>query len=292
MLNRMIKTAAPALAALLLASCGSGTVHGIDLSITDAPLDVASSVNVSFTQIEFSGPSVTPTVLDIVPATTIDLFQLQGGLAQGIVNSIQAQPGHYTTLTVTLLADSASAQSTIVLPDGVHILYLAPGVSPKVQIPLDFDFASGEDLAVTVDFDLRKSIIVDPNDPTKYQLIPSLRAVLNKDAGAITGTVATPLVTCLDPAIYAYQGDVAAPTDVDIAAPAGTLQPYSTALVGLNATSGLYNFTVGFLPAGDYTIAYTCNATLDVANQANQLSFSHIQHVTVQPQSNTFVSIQ
>src|SRR5690242_2990207 len=198
MLNRMMKTAAMALAALLLASCGSGTVHGIDLSITDAPIDVASSVNISFTRIEFSGPSVTPTVLDIVPASTIDLFQLQGGLAQGIINSIQAQPGHYTTLTMTILADAASAQSTITLPDGVHILYLPPGVSSRVQMPVDFDFASGGDLAVTVDFDLRKSIVVDPNDPTKYLLIPSMRAVLNKDAGAITGTVAASLVTCLD----------------------------------------------------------------------------------------------
>src|SRR5690348_9054565 len=53
MLNRMMKTAAMALAALLLASCGSGTVHGIDLAITDAPIDVASSVNISFTRIEF-----------------------------------------------------------------------------------------------------------------------------------------------------------------------------------------------------------------------------------------------
>jgi hypothetical protein len=292
MLNRMIKTAVSALAALLLASCGSGTVHGIDLAITDAPLDVASSVNISFTRIEFSGPSLTPTILDIVPATTIDLFQLQGGLAQGIVGSIQAQPGHYTTLTMTILADSASAQSTITLPDGVHILYLPQGVSSRIQMPLDFNFAGGTDLAVTVDFDLRKSIIVDPNDPTKYQLIPSMRAVLNRDAGAITGTVATALVTCLDPAIYVYQGNLITPTDVDIDAPPGTLQPYTTALVGLNATSGLYNFTVGFLPAGDYTIAYTCGATLDVANQANQLSFSHIQHVAVRPQNNTFVTIQ
>jgi hypothetical protein len=291
MLNRMIKTAAPALAALLLASCGGGSVHGIDLSITDAPIDLASSVNISFAQIKLSGPGITPTVLNITPASSVDLFQLQGGLAQGIVTSIQAQPGHYTTLTMTILADAASGQSNITLPDGVHILYLAPGVSPQVQIPVDFDFASGGDLALTVDFDLRKSIIVDPNDPTKYQLIPAMRAVQNQLAGAITGTVATPLITCLDPAIYVYQGDVT-PADVNINAPAGAVQPISTALVGLNSTSGQYNFTAGFLPAGEYTIAFTCAATQDVANQANTLSFSNVQHVTVQAQNNVFVTIQ
>ena len=292
MLNRMMKTAAPALAALLLVSCGSGTAHGINLFITDAPIDLASAVNISFTRVELSGPGVEPTVLDMVPADTVDLFVLQGGLSQGMISLIQAKPGHYTTLTLTILADEASGQSNITLPDGTHVLSLAPGLSSQVQIPVDFDFSSGEDLALTVDFDLRKSIIVDPNDPTKYQLIPSMRAVLNNDAGAITGTVATTLVTCIDPAIYVYQGDVTTPTDVYINAPAGTVQPITTALVGLNSTSGLYNFTAGFLPAGDYTIAYTCGATQDVANQANNLSFSHIQQVTVRPQSNAFVTIQ
>lgn len=292
MLNRMMKTAALALAALLLASCGGHTFHGINIAITDAPIDLATSVNISFAQIKLSGPSVSPTQLDINPASSVDLYQLQGGLAQPMVASIQAQPGHYTTLSMTILADPASGQSNITLPDGVHILYVAPGVSPRVQIPVDFDFGSGEDLAITVDFDLRKSIIVDPNDPTKYQLIPSMRAVLDKDAGAITGTVATALVTCLDPAVYVYPGDVTTPTDVNLNAPAGTVQPISTTLVGLNSTSGLYNFTAGFLPAGEYTIAFTCAATQDVANQANTLSFSKVQHVTVTPQSNAFVNIQ
>src|SRR5205085_1510579 len=126
-----------------------------------------------------------------------------------------------------------TTQSNITLPDGVHILYIPPGVSSAVQIPLDFDFAGGSDLAITVDFDLRKSIVPDPNDPTKYQLFPSTRAILNRDGGAITGNIATALITCLEPAIYVYQGDVT-PTDVDITAPASRVQPLSTALVGLN----------------------------------------------------------
>jgi hypothetical protein len=290
MLNRMLKTAALALAALLLASCGGGTRHGITIAITDAPIDLASSVNVSFARIELSGPSVAPTVLNISPAARVDLFQLQGGLSELMVDSIQAQPGHYDTLSLTILADEASGQTNITLPDGIHILYLPPGVPATVNIPVDFDFASGGDLFLTVDFDLRKSIVQDPNDTTKYQLFPSMRAVENQVTGSITGSVATALVTCLEPAVYVYSGDVT-PTDVDIADP-HHVNPISTSLVGLNSTSGLYNFTAGFLPAGDYTIAFSCNAQLDVANQANALSFSRVQHVTVKPQDTIFVNIE
>ena len=290
MLNRMLKTAALALAALLLASCGGGDRHGITISITDAPIDLASSVNVAFARIELSGPNVVPSVLAVSPAANVDLFQLQGGLSQTLVSTLQAQPGHYTKLSLTILADQDSGQSNITLPDGTHILYLAPGLPQQVNMPVDFDFGSGEDLAITVDFDLRKSIITDPNDPSKFQLIPSMRAVLDRDAGAITGNVATTLVTCVDPAAYVYAGDVT-PGDVDISDP-NHVNPVSTALVGLNSTSGLYNFTAGFLPAGEYTVAFTCSASQDVANQANNLNFLRVLHTTVKAQDTVFVSFQ
>ena len=291
MLNRMLKIAAPALACLLLSSCGGGTVHGVNLAITDAPIDLASAVNISFSQIELSGPDVAPTVLDISPASTLDLYGLQGGIAATIVRAMQALSGHYTTLTLTMVADQFSAQSTITLPDGVHILYIPAGVSPRVKIPVDFDFVGGNDLDLTMDFDLRKSIVPDPNDPTKYQLIPSIRAVITEESGSITGSVDTSLITCLEPAVYVYQG-VVTPTDVDITAPATRVQPLSTALVGFNQTTSRYNFTVSFLPAGEYTVAYTCDAPLDVANQANTLNFTKIITTTVQNQNTAFVSLE
>lgn len=298
MLNRMLKTAVPALAALLLVSCGGGTRHGISIAITDAPIDTASSVNISFAEIQLSGgPDVTPSVFAISPAESIDLFQLQGGLTTPVLDTIQAQPGHYTTLSLTLLADEASGQSNITLPDGVHILYIPQGTSAKINIPVDFDFASGGDLFLTVDFDLRKSIVQDPNNPTKYQLFPSMRVVEDQTAGSITGNVALSLVTCVEPAVYVYQGTLTKQqlSDVNIdpnTANPHLVQPYSTALVGLNSTSGLYNFTAAFLPAGEYTVAYTCSAPQDVANQANTLVFSRVIQATVKAQDTVFVSIQ
>lgn len=292
MLHRMMKTAAVALSTLFLASCFSGgnSVHGVNLAITDAPVDLATSVPVSFSQLALTGPAGT-SVVDIAPASSIDMFQLQGGIAATIINAWQVQPGHYTNLRVTIAADANTTQSSISLPDGLHTLYIPAGVSPQVNIPVDFTIAAGGDVNLTVDFDLRKSIVQDPNDPTKYQLIPSMRAVETQLSGAITGSIPSSRITCLTPAVYVFRGDNATPTDVDISDPQH-VNPISTALVGLNQTTALYNFTVGFLPAGPYTVAFTCEATRDVANQSNSISFTSVANVEVSDQGTSFVQMQ
>ena len=292
MLQRTMKAAILALSTLFLASCltGGGSVHGVNLAITDAPVDQATSIPISFSQIQLSGPHVAPFTLDIAPAQSIDMFQLQGGIAATIITSMQVQPGHYTNLRLTIAADENSLQSSISLPDGLHVLYIPAGVSPQVNIPVDFTIASGGDVSLTVDFNLRNSIIQDPNDPTKYQLIPSMRAVQTELSGAITGSVPASRITCLAPAVYVYRGANVTPTDVDISDP-NHVNPISSALVGLNQTSGLYNFTVGFLPAGPYTVAFTCQASQDVANEPNTLTFTSVAKTVVNDNSTSFLQM-
>ncbi|HSN18901.1 MAG TPA: DUF4382 domain-containing protein [Gammaproteobacteria bacterium] len=293
MLHRTMKTATVALSSLFLASCltGGGSVHGVNLAITDAPVDMATSVPISFSQIQLSGPNASTFTENIAPASSIDMYQLQGGIAATIVTAMQVQPGHYTNLRLTIASDQNSTESSISLPDGVHVLYIPQGVSPQVNIPVDFTIASGGDVSLTVDFNLRNSIIQDPNDPTRYELIPSMRAVEDKFSGAITGSVPSSLIACLDPAVYVYQGANVKPTDVDVSDP-NHVNPISSALVGLNQTTSNYNFTVGFLPAGPYTVAFTCEANQDVANQANTLTFTAVANAVVSNNSTTFISLQ
>jgi hypothetical protein len=292
MLIRTLKAAFAALVLVSLSSCYGSSTSGLYLYITDAPIDLASAVNVSFSRVRLTGDAGTqPVTLTISPAANVDLYQLQAGIAALVTAGLALTPGHYTNLSITIAADPNTAQSNITLPDGVHILYLPNGVSPTVNMPIDFSIGGGGTVTLTVDFDLRKSIIQDPNDPTKYQLIPSMRAVQNELSGTLTGSIATSLITCLSPAVYVYPGKIT-PVDVDISAPASRLQPISTALVGYNQTSGLYNFTAAFLPPGTYTAAFTCEASQDVANQANTISFPAVVTADVQAGSNTFVALQ
>ena len=293
MLIRTLKAAFAALVLVFLSSCYGSSTSGLYLYITDAPIDQASAVNVSFSRVRLSGDASTqPVTLTISPAANVDLYQLQAGVAALVTAGLAIQPGHYTNLSMTIAADPNTTQSNITLPDGAHILYLAPGVSSTVNMPIDFTIGSGGTVTITVDFDLRKSIIQDPNDPTKYQLIPAMRAVQNELSGTLTGSIASSLITCLSPAVYVYQGTVT-PNDVDITSTDPKhVDPISTALVGFNQTSGLYNFTAAFLPPGTYTAAFTCDATLDVANQANSISFTSVTTADVQANNTTFVALQ
>ena len=234
MLNRIMKNAWLALAALFLSSCGGGGSSGLNVYMTDAPVDLASSIIVSFAQITLDGPDVAkPQTLVFSPVRSMNLFQLQGGLSGPLVQQLPIASGHYTDLKLTISASSLAVQSSITLPDGTHVLYIPDGSPSTIDLPVDFTFNSGDNLDLTLDFDMRKSIVQDPEDSSKYILIPSIRAVLNNDTGLITGRVDTSLITCTTPAVYVYSGDVT-PTDVDSNAPAGTVQPLATALVGLN----------------------------------------------------------
>ena len=293
MLNRILKTASAALVALFLSSCGGGSTSGLNIYLTDAPVDLASSIILSFSQLVLDGPNVPkPQTIAFNPVSSINVFQLQGGLSGSLALQVPIATGHYTDLKITFAANSLSAQSAITLPDGTHILYIPDSSPNTIDVPVDFQFVSGQTVNLMLDFDMRKSIVQDPTDPTKYILIPSVRAVLSDETGSIVGRVDPSLVTCSTPAVYVYSGKITTPTDVDSSAPAGTLQPLATALVALNSTSGDYNFTSAFLPAGTYTVAFTCQAAQDVANQPDNIAFTAMTTATVSAKNSTLISLQ
>lgn len=292
MLNRILKTASAAIAALFLSSCGGGGTSGLNIYVTDAPVDLASSIVLSFSKVVLNGPNVPkPQTIAFNPVSSLNVFQLQGGLSGALAVQVPIATGHYTDLKITLAANSLSAQSSITLPDGTHILYIPNSQSDIVDVPVDFKFVSGQTVNLMLDFDMRKSIVQDPSDPTKYILIPSVRAILSDESGSIVGRVDPSLITCTTPAVYVYSGKVSTPTDVDSNAPAGTLQPLATALVGLNSTSGEYDFTSAFLPAGTYTVAFTCQASQDVANQADNIAFTAMTTAVVTAKNSTLVAL-
>ena len=320
MRNLTLRSAALALAALLLNSCGSNP-SGLTLAVSDAPVDTAFSVNVAISEVDLiDSNGNTVNSLSFQTPLSVDLFTFQGGLSDPLVQDLGVTAGNYVALDVTLATDPLSTQSSVVQPDGSHVLYIPQGSPTKIRVPVNFSIASNTVTNVTIDFDVRKSVIQDPTDPTRYILVPDMRAVVNELSASVTGSVDTALISTVPNCIqgmtvYAYSGAVR-PTDVNINLPAGSLQPVSTALVGLNSTSGQYNFTLGFLPttlttitdpatgkveplvpSNVYTLAFTCQGNEDIPNQtepvsvvlypttppANTINFSSVQVVTVTP---------
>ena len=110
-----------------------------------------------------------------------------------------------------------------------------------------------------------------------------MRIVNNEDAGHLRGTVAAQTLndaSCIgtDYAVYVFAGDNVTPDDVDGVEP----DPISTALL-----SNTFEYAVGFLDEGNYTLAFTCEANNDETDTNDVTAFIGTSTVTVSAGSTT-----
>jgi hypothetical protein len=87
------------------------------------------------------------------------------------------------------------------------------------------------------------------------------------------------------PAVYAFSGAGVTPDDVDGTDP----EPVSSAMPVLNAATGHYDYTIGFLSAGPYTVTFTCDADADDPAASDDLVFTGTQDATVVADETTTV---
>ena len=279
------------LSSLAMVSCGgpasedasgrSGVPNGaFTLSITDAAVDNATKVFVQFSAIELKpadGPSITYT---FDAPLSVNLLSLQGSLSEDFFNSIVIPSGAYNWVRLAVNT-SGDLDSYIKLDDGSeHELTIPSGGQSGLKINDGFVVGAGSETAMTIDFDLRKSIIKAAGS---YRLKPVLRLINNDDAGSITGSIDAALTTGLDcsdqdpetgNAVYVFSGFDAEVDDIDDVLP----EPITTALMTLNTETGMYDYEVGFLPQGNYTVVYTCMADLDNPEVDDAIIFQSIDN--------------
>ncbi len=283
---------------LMFSGCNSGSdtaagTGSITLGITDAPVDGAQSVIVEFSAIEIhngdrganynfyfckdpnGGPSTVVTAPCSTPDTkSLDLLQLTGGISDLLLDNEKLPAGHYEWIRLTVdnatLVDGTGATYPITIPSAAQT---------GLKLVSGFDVSANANVSFTIDFDLRKSVHVtgNPNNPT-YMLKPALRLVNNLHVSAITGTVSNSLATAsgCTPTVYVYQGSNVTPDDIGSATP-----PVSTAKVILDNATGNYKYTAAFLEAGDYTVAYTCQATEDDPETDDNIAFTGAANVSL-----------
>jgi hypothetical protein len=278
-----------------LLGCGggggsSGSVAGsttgtLNLGVTDAPVDDAEHVLVQFTgvavkpaggdAVDFSlsgdsqscrdlldGVDPQPTPAGANTVRCVDLLAFQGSRSALLLQGEELDAGDYTWMRLDVDAERGELDSIIVLEDGrEESLFIPSGSQSGLKLNSPFTVVGGEEHHFVIDFDLRKSLN-NPQGFPDYRLNPSLRLVDAGDAGAITGTVAASLLTgdCTadDYAVYIYQGDNATVGELGSADPPDTSAP-----VTLDQDSGQWTYLAGFLPPGDYTAAFTCQAGAD-----------------------------
>jgi len=294
--------------AVAIAACGGGGSSGgsgsLTLGITDAPVDDATSVVVTFHGVDLlDGDDAVVESFDFDPPRMINLLALQGGNAAALLvdETVEAREYEQIRLRVDAFdvsggcmgAGLGSSPSFLtvdpvpsddpqeILDSGVdrYPLCIPSSANTGLKLVSGFTVPQGGSASVTIDFDLRKAVTAPTGipfqSPQKYFLRAALRLVDNVEAGNIAGAVEESLLDstedgCSDDdpltgnAVYVFAGSDVTPDDID-GIDGADAEPITVATVSFDADTGEYRYLAAFLPAGPYTVAFTCQADQDAA---------------------------
>lgn len=272
----------------LMAACGGGGSDGgsnepqygkITLGVTDAPVDGAESVVVQFTGVELKPVGEPgPEVFEFATPRQIDLLALEGGGSEILLQDEVLPAGEYEWIRLKVNAGRTASDSYVDLLDGSrHALFIPSGNESGLKLIRGFTVGAGGTTNFTIDFDLRRSVIRPPGQNGMFLLKPVLRLIDTLQVGSLTGAVAPPLVTSdCTPAVYVFNGSDVTPDDLGSAT-----EPFVTARVLQNETNGAYEYRIGFMPVGAYTVALTCDADADDVETDDTITFVGSVNTTV-----------
>ncbi|ARM85602.1 DUF4382 domain-containing protein [Marinobacter salarius] len=259
-------------------SLSGGETGSVSVGLTDAPVDSAQEVNIEVAALVLQPSDGERRRFELEFPAPINLLDLQGGSFESLVTDEEVPAGNYNWMRIELGDDN-----TVVNDSGTHLLTTpsARGVQTS-----GFVVPAGGQVSFTIDFDVRKSL-VDPVGQDGYKLKPALRLVDNSETGIVEGTVAGELITqeCGDALtpdfagnVYVHDGENAQPDDI------GSANEPLVA-VPVEENGGDYSYIAAFIPAGNYTVSYTCGDDLIEDDQEqpsdDDITFVGAQNVTV-----------
>lgn len=263
-----------ALLAAALAACDKGTV---DLNVADAPVDDADAVVVQFTGVTLRHSNGDTEDFTFDTPKSIDLLAQTEGASEALLAGARVEDGDYTEVRLRISATGAGTDSWVDETGGARrALVLDASDEGRLRIPTTFNVGRGDRMALTVDFDLRKSVLTPDSASAPYALRPSLRLVNTDGAGAVGGTVSAALAGASGcrPAVYLYRGHGITPDDEGSAG-----APFASAIV--RAATPDFAYRIAFIPPGNYTAAFTCGAAADDPERDDATTFPESAEVTV-----------
>lgn len=303
-----------AIAVSALAACNSDddSTGQISVAVTDSPVDYADVVVVKFTGVELKPKDGPAFSRDFETPKTIDLLAYQGEERAMLLDGEEVPAGEYTWMRLKVLADPDVPGDSYIMIDGAECeLRIPSGEERGLQMIRGFTVGVGTTTDFTVDFNLRHSVLKPPGlttevracDSQAYQLKPVLRVVDNLEVGAITGTVSSQFMTaaqCEPSTSGVYPGNVylfGPVTDTEPGTPDDDDLVWDdmngdNALTSAMVDENSFSYTIGFVPAGEYRLAYTCDKDdpeVD-ANEAN-LPVDADEAVTFTPADGVAVTV-
>ncbi|MDH3390046.1 MAG: DUF4382 domain-containing protein, partial [Gammaproteobacteria bacterium] len=172
---------------------------------------------------------------------------------------------------------------------GIAPLLISGGSGSGIALQQDFVIPAAQASSFIIDIDLRQSVRSPSNAPI-YRLNPVMRLAMSGMTGGIRGEVDSSKLTATPPAcsdtqvgtynaVYVFEGHDVKPDDINQLG--NNTEPFATTAITYDGASGKYLYEAAFLPAGNYTVAVTCNANLDDLEADDNLQFFDIRNVTV-----------
>jgi hypothetical protein len=297
MLNK-ITLISLALATLLLSACGDSDKQDLvidkelkqvkfSLGVSDAPVEEAEVVAIEMDSIKLTNTDDDNGKQEIL----IEEFTNEDG---DIVDTIQVNLLDFTGLAQMKIVDEAQGitlatgvyfMELVVVDAGSYVMLNNDANEYDIKVPSSRlklgEFTVHSDAvqvdnkpAYTIEFDLMKSLVLRGNDPAKNGYIIKPHGVrIVSLYGDITGTVSaenTNLGPCM---VYLYDGAPTTLADLFDSSDESFIGEVPTAIEPLAATTVSVdgNYSIGFVPEGDYTVALRCNTEIDNNVQYDQL---------------------
>lgn len=190
--------AAIAILSLSFAGCETDDQNGnIKLSVTDAPIDsddiTGVFIRVTDVQYHISGNNF-ESFPDFEGPKDFNLLDLTRG-ESSLLGVLSLEPGNYTQIRFVLDAPERGAGTPsnpgcyLEFKDGsTTALFVPSGSQSGFKGVGEFTVPVNGDVEITADFDVRKSVVKAGNSGM-YILKPTIRLVVNNQAGRIVGSV-------------------------------------------------------------------------------------------------------
>jgi hypothetical protein len=266
----------------------TGTTGFFNLSVSDAPIKDATKVCVRFDGAELKhADSDDKETIDFEPPVVVNLLDYQGANSHPIVTGAEVPAGEYEWIRLKVAAerdhsggaddsdptsaicDDETENSYLVRESGgVFNLYIPSGSQRGLQLIKDIIIAVNRTGDYTAEWDLRKSFNGPPGQLPDVMMKPVVKLVANNEVGTLVGGVADELITweaCdaeFAPSVYVFDDGVEPnpfddPFAVDDAVATGLVEQQMQ-----EDGSMPWRYSIGFLLAGNYEVAYTCNGDL------------------------------
>ena len=260
-----------------------GDTGFLNLSVSDAPIKDAEKICVRFDGVELKhADSDDRETIDFDAPKVINLLAHQGASSHPIVNA-ELPAGRYAWIRLKVLAergftggvndpnddtcDEEAGNSYLVRKstNGALNLFIPSGAQRGLQLIRDIVIPVNRSGDYTAEWDLGKSFNAPPGLQPDVMMKPVIKLVANSEVGTLEGQVADELIvleSCdaeFAPSVYVFDDGVT-PNALD--EPFAADDAVATGLVEqVTPDNGLmqWRYSIGFLLAGDYEVAFTCS---------------------------------